>query len=186
METGCGELELGTSDDGMFTGYRALVADEAIYLTPGEQGAQHIVLAFRGRGFDPSSPLLEVRLLRDGDCAEVGRLRVRFSFEPDPADASRLALRALRVVLLDNDDPLEYCSVLGAPIHLAVELLDSAGVRVEQRLRVLLADIDPRVRPDLRRAWLDACASRADAGTDAGVTDAGAPDTRPDAALDAD
>ena len=56
-----GEMAQYLGRDGTLDGFEALVPGAVVYVTPGEQGLQHIVLGFRGRGFDPTGPLVDRR-----------------------------------------------------------------------------------------------------------------------------
>ncbi len=161
------ELFVGTGRDGTIDDYRPLAPGDPVFVAPGEQGLQHVIMALRGRGYDPALPLLTARLLRVSDCEQVGYLRFRLPFRPDPADPSRLAVEALRVVLQDDLDPLEFCTVLGRDVTLVVDLDDLAGKTAHRELRLHVAGIDPATRSDVRDAYLEACARRptGDGGT---------------------
>lgn len=167
-------LVIGTGRDGTTEGFAPLRDGDPLYIIPGEQGLQHLLVGFRGTGFDGRLPLVEVRARRASDCAEVGYVRFRLPFEPDPNDPTRLAVPGVRVVLDDNDDRFEYCSVLGADVDLVVEASTPEGQWAHREVRVHIADIDPDARPDQREAWRAACARR-----DGGFEDARSPDATP-------
>jgi hypothetical protein len=137
-----------------------------VYVTPGEQGLQHIYVAFRGRGFDPMTPLVSARIVRIEDCHTVGAIRFRLPFTADPADPTLFELQTSRVVLLDPTDPLGYCTILGRDVMLLADINDGEGHRAHREMRLHVGGIDPSARPDLQQAWLDACAAR-----DGGVVD---------------
>jgi|LNFM01.1.fsa_nt_gb hypothetical protein len=165
-------LVVGTGRDGTTDGYRPLRDGDELYVIPGEQGLQHLLVGFRGAGFDGRLPLIEVRARRASDCVEVGYVRFRLTFEPDPADPSRLAIPGIRVVLDDNVDRREYCTILGRDVVLVIDATTPEGQWAHREVRVRVADIDPNTRPELREAWRNACL-RVDGGTtDAAVRDA--------------
>lgn len=164
-ESACMDLILGTGRDGTLEDFRPLTPGTPLWITPGAQGLQHVVLALRGTGFDPTNPLIEVRLVRADDCEEVGFLRFRFPFHRDPVDPSRLALEAVRVVVHDDRDPYEYCTILDRNAVLVVDFDDRSGHRAHREMLVHIAGIDPTVRPDQREAWLRPC-QRTDGGID--------------------
>lgn len=163
-EGDCAELVLGTGRDGTLENFTPLAPSTSLWVTPGEQGLQHIVVAFRGRGFDPTNPLIEVRVVRPADCEEVGYLRFRFPFRADPADPTRLAVDALRVTLTDDREAREFCTVLDHDVVVVANLDDGRGRRLHREARVHIAGIDPAVRPEVRDAWIALC-QRYDAGT---------------------
>lgn len=157
------ELIVGSGRDGTLEDWRPLSSGDNLWIVPGEQGLQHVVIAMRGRGFDPTLPLIEARLVRADDCEEVGYLRYRTRFVSDPDDPTRYAVQAVRVTLLDDRDRFEYCSVLDRDAVLLVRVSDNSGRWARREVRVHIAGIDPSVRPALREAWLTAC-ERADGG----------------------
>jgi hypothetical protein len=163
----CMDLIVGTGRDGTFDDFAALVPGQTVWVEPGEQGLQHIVFAFRGTGFDPTLALLQVHIVDASNCNEVGSLRTRLPFVPDPADPSRLALPALRVVLADDANPYEYCTILGRDITAVVDLDDAHGHAAHREVGLHVGGIDPSARPDIRAAWIAHCGG-ADAGHDAG------------------
>jgi hypothetical protein len=167
-------LTVGTGRDGTLEGFTPLRDGDPLYVIPGEQGLQHLLVGFRGQGFDGRLPLVEVRVRRASDCEEVGYVRFRLPFRADPTDPSRLAVE----VVLDDLDRREYCSVLGQDVTLVIEASTPEGQWAHREVRARVAGIDPNTRPDLRDAWLAACDRR-----DGGAADAG-PDAS-DAALDA-
>jgi hypothetical protein len=166
----CMQLELGTGRDGTLLDYHRLAPGDPLWVTPGEQGLQHLLVAFRGRGFDPTLPLIETRVVRADDCVQVGYLRVRFPFKPAPEDPSLLGLETTRVVLLDDADPLQYCTILDRDVVIVSRFDDQVGHRARIELRVHVACVDPN--HPLAPQWIAAC-NRGDAGADA-TTDAGA------------
>lgn len=171
-QSACMALELGTGTVGSFDNYRALHDGDSVVVTPGLQGLQHIGVALRGSGFNATLPLWDAVVVRADDCVEVGRQRYAFPFVPDPVDPTRLALRAVQLVITDGDSPmadrLEYCTILGRDVVIVVEFDDRNGRRAHREVRVHVDGIDPAARPDIRQAWIDACARR-----DGGVTDGG-------------
>jgi hypothetical protein len=163
------ELLAGMGRDGTLDGFAPLRTGDALYVIPGEQGLQHLLVGFRGRGFDGRLPLVQVRVRRARDCAEVGYTRFRLPFRPDPADPTGLALEGVRIVLVDDVDRYEYCSILGEDVDLVIDASTPEGEWAHREVRVRVAGIDPGARPSMREAWLAACA-RADAGrTDASL-----------------
>lgn len=186
------ELILGAGRDGMLDGFRPLIAGEAVYIAPGEQGLQHIVLALRGRGFDPTLPLITARIVYGDACTPVGYLRFRLPFRADPAEPTRLAVEAVRIVLQDDVDPLEFCDVLDRDVTLVVDLDDLAGKSAHREISLHVAGVDPTTRADVLEAYRMACERRAagdggvDAARDDGPLDAGDRDARLDAALQSD
>jgi hypothetical protein len=158
------ELVLGTGRDATLDGFHPLAPGEMLWVTPGEQGLQHVIVAFRGRGFTPTNPLIEVRLVRASDCNELGYLRFRLPFHPDATDPTLLVLEALRVTLVDDNDRFEYCTALGHDAVLIVNFDDGNGQRAHREARVFIAGIDPSAPPDIRDAWLAPCLARDDGG----------------------
>ena len=169
-ESQCAELIVGNGRDGTFENFQLFAPGDTVYVTPGSQGLQHIYVAVRGRGFDPTNPLVGLRFVRASDCVSVGYLRFRLPFQPDLSDPTLLELQTVRVILLDDADPLQYCSILGQDVILLADLDDARGHRAHQEVRLHVGGIDPTIRPDLIQAWIGAC-QRGDGGTDAGVTD---------------
>lgn len=167
-ESHCAELLLGSGRDGTLEDFHAFQPGDVVWVTPGSQGLQHIVVAVRGRGFDRTNPLVGLRIVRASDCVSVGYLRFRLPFHSDLGDPGLFTLEAVRVTLLDNIDPLQYCSVLGHDVVLLADLDDGAGHIAHREVVLHVGGIDPTIRPDLRQAWLAAC-GLADAGLDAGA-----------------
>ncbi len=165
-------LVVGTGRDGTTEGFAPLADGDTLYVIPGEQGLQHLLVGFRGRGFDGRLPLIEVRARRASDCVEVGYTRFRLPFEQDPNDRAQLAINGIRVLLNDDDDRTEYCSILGAEVHLVIEASTPEGQWAHREVRVRVGGIDPATRPELRDAWLAACARRDGGSTDAAALDA--------------
>lgn len=173
------ELELGTGTDGSLRNYRALSDGDAVVLTPGFQGGQHIWVALRGRGFNPSLPRIELRAYRPADDdILIGRLVIRLPMVAAPEDPSRLALPSQTLVVDDR----EYCSVLGREVRIELRFNDLDGRCRTLRRTVLLADIDPAVPETLRRSWRRCCDERLPRCY--APMDGGAPDASPDASLD--
>ncbi len=172
-------LEIGTGRDGTLDNYRSIEHMGQLYLVPGEQGLQHLLVAFRGSGFgsgqDPNLPLVEVRVLRA--CNEVGYVRFRLPWRADPLNASQLALESIRVVVADDLNRFEYCSILGQSVTLVVDATTPTGSRLHRELDVTVLDIDPSARPDIQAAWRRPCAGP-DAGVDGGALDAAARDAQ--------
>lgn len=164
-------LVVGTGRDGTTEGFAPISPGDPLYLIPGEQGLQHLLVGFRGRGFDGRLPLIEIRARRASDCAEVGYTRFRLPFERDPNDPTQLAINGIRVLINDDDDRREYCSILGQQVDLVIEASTPEGQWAHRELRVRVPDIDPATRPELRAAWLNACQSR-DGATDGSSEDA--------------
>lgn len=156
-------LVVGTGRDGTTEGYAPLRDGDALYVIPGEQGLQHLLVGFRGSGFDGRLPLVQVRVRRASDCVEVGYTRFRLSFEPDPSNPMQLAIPGIRVVLDDNIDRREYCTILGRDVILVIDASTPEGQWAHREIRVRVPDIDPNARPDLRDAWRSAC-ERGDGG----------------------
>lgn len=161
-------LVIGTGRDGTTQGYAPLRDGDPLYVIPGEQGLQHLLVGFRGRGFDGRLPLVQVRARRASDCVEVGYTRFRLTFEQDPEDSTQLAIPGIRVVLDDEVDRREYCTILGRDVILVVDASTPEGKWAHREVRVRVPDIDPSTRQDLREAWLNACGRG-----DGGVRDAG-------------
>ncbi len=157
-------LVIGTGRDGTLDGFAPLRAGDPLFVIPGEQGLQHLLLGFRGSGFDGRLPLVQVRVRRARDCVEVGYTRFRLPFRADPTDPSRLALEGVRIVLVDDLDRLEYCSILGEEVDLVIDASTPEGEWAHREMRVRIAGIDPNARPSMRMAWLAAC-ERADGST---------------------
>lgn len=156
---------------------------DTLWVIPGEQGLQHLLIGFRGRGFDGRLPFVEIRVHRTDDCVEVGYTRFRLPFETDPADRTQLALDGIRVLINDDDDRTEYCTILGRSVDLVIEASTPEGMWAHRELRVHVGGIDPTVRPDLRAAWLAACERRdgslGDAASDAASHDGAMQDREP-------
>jgi hypothetical protein len=159
-------LIVGTGRDGTTEGFTPLSQGASLFLIPGEQGLQHLLVGFRGRGFDGRLPLIEIRARRASDCAEVGYTRFRLPFEQDPRDPTQLAINGIRVLINDDLDRREYCSILGRDVDLVIEASTPEGEWAHREVRVRVPDIDPATRPELRAAWLNACQPR-DGGGDA-------------------
>jgi hypothetical protein len=149
-------LELGTGTDSSPRNYRPLADGDAVNLIPGPQGGQHIWVALRGRGFDPTLPRIELRAYRPSDDALIGRLRIRLPMAPAPEDASRLALPSQTLVLDDR----AYCTVLGGDVRIELDFNDLAGRCVTLRRTVRLADIDPSAPDAVRESWRRCCDAR--------------------------
>lgn len=150
------ELELGTGVDSSLRNFRPLADGDAVSLIPGPQGGQHIWMALRGRGFDPSLPRIELRAYRPADGALIGRLRIRLPMVPAPEDASRLALPSQTLVLDDR----AYCTVLGGDLRVELDFNDLLGRCVTLRRTVRLADIDPSAPDAIRASWRRCCDAR--------------------------
>lgn len=159
-------LIVGTGRDGTTEGFAPLSAGAPLFLIPGEQGLQHLLVGFRGRGFDGRLPLIEIRARRASDCEEVGYTRFRLPFEQDPTDPTQLAINGIRVLINDDLERREYCSILGREVDLVIEASTAEGQWAHREVRVRVPDIDPATRPELRTAWLNGCQPR-DSGSDA-------------------
>jgi hypothetical protein len=157
------EFALGSRSESLDARFEPLVTGTHVWLTPGEQGLQHILLAFQGRGFEPGNPFVQVTVVRADDCAQVAYSRFRLAFQRDGADRSRLALGPVRILVIDGDDPTEYCTVLDRDVVVIVDFDDGSGHAAHREVRAHVAGIDPNVRSELRQSWLDGCARR-DAG----------------------
>ncbi|MDB4927636.1 MAG: hypothetical protein JWM10_120 [Myxococcaceae bacterium] len=150
------ELELGTGTDSSLRNYRALADGDAVSLIPGPQGGQHIWMALRGRGFDPSLPRVELRAYRPSDGALIGQLRIRLPMAPAPEDPSRLGLPSQTLVIDDR----AYCTVLGGDVRVELDFNDYKGRCVTLRRTVRVADIDPSAPEAIREAWRRCCDAR--------------------------
>lgn len=150
------EVELGTGNDSSFRGYRALADGAEVYLVPGPQGGQHIWVALRGRGFDPSLPRIELRAHRPSDDTLIGRLRIRLPMVAAPEDPSLLALPSQTLVIDDRG----YCSVLGGDVRIELDFNDLHGRCRSVRRTVRLVDIDPAASESVRLAWRRCCDAR--------------------------
>lgn len=168
------QLTLGTSSDGTYEGFAPLGPQSSLWITPGAQGLQHLVVAFRGRDFNPAGPLVQVSVARESDCEPVGSLSVRTYFSVDPEDSSLLATAGLRVTLDDYRDPTEFCSLIGQRAVIVADVTDTEGRSAHREVVVFIPGIDPAVNPTLRDAWQALCARRdgAAAETDATAIDA--------------
>lgn len=157
-------LSIGTGRDGTLDQFRSIEQNGELYLVPGEQGLQHVLVAFRGRGFsngtEPVLPLVDVRVMKG--CNEVGFVRFRLPWRPDPMDPSQLAIEAIRVVVSDDLNRYEYCSIIGETVTLVIDATLPAGNIAHRELQVRIPDIDPAARADIRDAWKRPC--MADAG----------------------
>ncbi len=171
-------LVVGTGTDPSLATYRALRDGDDVYLTPGPQGAQHVWIGLRGRGFDPSQPRINFTAIRPSDGEVLGTLRIRLRMSPAPEDASLLGLSSQTLVIEDD----RYCSVLPGEIRVLIRLDDERGHCVQAERRVRLAGVDPLALPIDRDARLRCCAERLsrcfplDAGTTAPITGDAAPD----------
>lgn len=145
-------IELGGGTGPTLAGYRALANGDAVYLTPGPQGGQHIWIGLRARGIDPTQPLVTLRAYR-GDGALIGQIRVRLRFSPLQEDPSAYGLPALTLIIDDD----RYCSVLAASVRVTAEVNDGAGrcLSVERSVRV--DGIDPSALEIDQRARLTCC-----------------------------
>jgi len=157
---GCGgppaEIELGTGIDSSLRNYRALADGDPVSLVPGPQGGQHIWIALRGRGFDPSLPRIELRAYRSSDNLLIGRLRIRLPMLTAPEDPSRLALPSQTLIVDDR----AYCSVLGGEVRIELDFNDLAGRCRTLRRTVRLVDIDPSAPEAIRASWRRCCTER--------------------------
>lgn len=172
-------LELGTAVDGSLRAFRALAEGDPVSLTPGPQGGQHIWIALRGTGFDPTLPRVELRAVRPSDNALIGRLRIRLPMVPAPEDPTRLALSAQTLFVEDRG----YCTVLGGDVRVELAFDDLHGHCATVTRTVRLADIDPAATEAVRDAWRRCCAEhlpRCYEPTDGGVTADAAADAAPD------
>lgn len=160
---------MGTGSASTLTNWRPLADHDEVVISPGPQGGQHIWIALRGRGFDPTLPRVRLQAFRVPDGALIGALTARARFSPAPEDGSLLAL-APQTLLIDDD---QYCSLLPGDVRVVVSLDDGAGrcLLAERRLRVrgidpaaLEVDQTSRVRccvERLRRCYPDAGAPSA-------------------------
>ena len=168
-ESACGtDLVAGYGRDGTFENYRAFAPADVVWIAPGAQGLQHIVVALRGRGFDPTNPLVSLRFVIAATCHQVGFVRFRLPFSEDLNDHSLFELQAQRVVLLDDTNPLDYCTAMDQDVVLIADIDDLRGHRAHREYALHVGGIDPETRPDLRQAWIDACS------IDGGTRDASA------------
>ncbi len=156
-------LTIGTGREATLDGFRALVQGDDVWLAPGTQGLQHFLVSYRATGINRQLVLLQARAVRASDCVDVGFLRTRLSWGTDPVDPSVVGVPALPVVISDDNDRFEYCTLLGNDVVLIIDIDDANGHTAHRELRLHAAGIDPMARPDQRDAWLLACA-RADAG----------------------
>jgi len=157
---------IGAGTDASFANYRALSPGDPVYLVPGPQGAQHIWIQLRGRGFNGTQPRIDLTAVRAADSVVLGRLRIRLPMGPAPDEPGALALSSQTLVL---DDDL-YCSVLPGDIVIRLRLDDGFGRCIETEQRVRVAGIDPAALPLDRDARIRCCAERfprcfPDAGT---------------------
>jgi hypothetical protein len=150
------EFELGTGTDSSLRNYRPLADGDPVNLIPGAQGGQHIWVALRGRGFDPSLPRIELRAIRPADDVLIGRLRIRLPMLTAPEDSSRFALPSQTLVLDDRG----YCTVLGGDVRIELDFNDLNGRCVTLRRTVRLADIDPSAPAAIRESWRRCCDAR--------------------------
>lgn len=150
------ELALGTAAGTSASTYRALAEGDPAYLTPGPQGGQHIWVALRGRGFDPTLPRFEFRAYRPSDGALIGRLRVRLPMILAPEDPALYALASQTLVIDDR----AYCSVLGGAVRVELDFDDLHGRCTTLRRTVRLADLDPATPEATRAAWRRCCDER--------------------------
>jgi hypothetical protein len=154
------DVRVGSTRDAALDTLRPLADAPGLWLVPGEQGLQHVWLALdRGRGFDPVGTRVRVQLLRARDGEPLGAAVVRRAFVADPRDPTRVALAAVRVVVVDAADPVEYCSVLdGGAVDVVVDLDDGAGAVAHREARSRVLGLDPRAPAAVRQAWTEACA----------------------------
>jgi hypothetical protein len=181
-ESACADLVTGFGRDGTFDDFVAFAPRDTVWIAIGSQGLQHIVVALHGRGFSAVNPLVGLRFVLADTCESLGYLRFRLPFTPDTGDPTLLRLQAQRVVLLNDRDPLQYCDAIDRDVILLADLDDLHGHRAHREIRLHVGGIDPMARPDLRQAWIDACARR-DGGTDASAE--ASTDVATDASLDA-
>ncbi len=110
-----------------------LVDGEAMKIVAGPQGSMMLVFAARTAGVDPAGPLVDVQL-HDADAALVARYRAHVDLEPDPADASKLSVVGLFVVV----DGVT-AQIAGQPLTALVLIEDDAGARRCGEVRILPA-----------------------------------------------
>lgn len=106
---------------------------DAMKIVAGPQGSMMLVFAARTAGVDPAGPLVDVQL-HDADAALVARYRAHVDLEPDPADASKLSVVGLFVVV----DGVA-AQIAGQPLTALVLIEDDAGARRCGEVRVLPA-----------------------------------------------
>lgn len=147
---------MGTGVDSSLRSYRPLADGDAVSLIPGPQGGQHIWVALRGRGFDPSLPRIELRAYRPSDNALIGRLRIRLPMLAAPEDPTLLALPSQTLIVDDR----AYCSVLGDEVRIELDFNDLAGRCRTLRRTVRLVDIDPSAPEAIRESWNRCCTER--------------------------
>lgn len=161
------QVELGTGSDGSFRGYRPLGNNDNVVLTPGPQGGQHLWVALRARGIDPTLPRLALAAYRMSDNELIGRIRIRLRMVPAPEDPTLLALPA-QTLVFDDD---KYCSVLPGDIKVVMDFDDLAGHCVHSERTLHVTGIDPSADPRDIRARVDCCTMRYPrCFPDAGVT----------------
>ena len=150
------EVELGTGVDGSFAGYRPLGDRAEVVLSPGPQGGQHLWVALRARGIDPTLPRLALAAYRASDGEILGRIRIRLRMSPAPEDPTLLALPA-QTLVFDDD---KYCSVLPGDIRVVMDFDDLAGHCVHDERVLRVTGIDPTADPRDIRAREDCCTMR--------------------------
>lgn len=170
------EIFLGTASSNALSSYRPLAAGDPVSLVPGPQGGQHIWVAMRGRGFDPTLPRFDFRAYRPSDDALIGRIRIRLPMVTAPEDPTLFALPSQTLTLDDQ----AYCTVLGGDVRIEIDFNDLAGHCGAVRRTVHLVDIDPATPESIRMAWRRCCddhlarcyPSPLDASTRADIIDA--------------
>jgi len=168
-------LTLGNATGNALSSYRPLADGDPVSLIPGPQGGQHIWVALRGRGFDPTLPRFEFRAYRPSDNTLIGRLRIRLPMITAPEDPTLFALASQTLTMDDQ----AYCSVLGGDVRIELDFNDLSGHCTTIRRTVHLVDIDPNAPETTRMAWrrccdehLPRCFRALDAATNADVLDA--------------
>lgn len=146
-------IELGSGTGPTLSGYSPLREGDRVYLTPGPQGGQHIWIALRASGIDPTQPLVTLRAYRD-DGLLIGQIRVRLRFTSLQEDPTRYGLPALTLVIDDD----RYCTVLSGEVRVTADLNDGAGRCISASRRVRVDGIDPGAIQIDRTARLNCCA----------------------------
>jgi hypothetical protein len=148
-----GAVRLGSGNAPSTAGYVPLEDGDAVYLTPGPQGGQHVWIGLRGEGFDPTQPLVQLRAWRVSDGVLIGQIRIRLRFSPAPDAPQSLALAA-QTLVVDDD---QYCSVIGQSLRVTLDLNDGAGHCLHAERTVRVAGLDPNALEIDRTARMACC-----------------------------
>lgn len=146
------EAVLGSTGQEVYA-FRPLHDGDAVFLTPGAQGGQHVWVALRSRGLDPSGVSVLLTARRPADDAIVATLRLRTALRV--ADDAPGWFRVPPQPLVIPDE--SFCDLLHHEIVLRAEVTGDRGRCAVVATTLTLADLDPRADANARSARLACC-----------------------------